>query len=305
MSTETTKAGAPATAATRADPARPTAPPPPPEIKTTPVSVPIEGKADLKFDVADDADGDVYFSLSVRKSGSTMLHKIVNALARRNGVNSVDVPGTFFRHGMRVADWVKADLQEILKPGNIYIGYRSFPTNMAGYPLFQSAKKILMFRDPRDALVSQYFSDAYSHSLPSRDTETGRKAAEAFEKKREEVRATSIDDYVVKNAKAIETTLLAYAAMLKDPTCLCLRYEDYVFQKKRLIYKILQHFEWSCPPGIIEGLLKHIDEIPEVEDTARFVRRVIPGDHRNKLKPEAIRRLNNQLKESMRVFDYY
>ncbi len=276
-----------------------------PEIATRPKMISVPGKADLRFDLASDPDSEVYFSLGVRKSGSTMLHKIVNALARRNGVNSVDIPGTFFRSGMTVADWTKIDLRELVVPGNIYVGYRSFPVSFSDYPQFQTAKKIFMFRDPRDALVSQYFSDAYSHSLPSRETETGRKAAEAFEKKREAARATSIDEYVIKHAKSIENTLLSYAAMLKDPTCLTLRYEDYVFQKKRLIHKILNHFEWKFAPGQVEGLLKQVDEVPDSEDKQRFVRRVIPGDHRNKLQPDTIRRLNNILKECMQTYDYY
>lgn len=305
VSTETSQASTPANDGARSTQAKRGALPAARAINVEHVAVSVPGKAELKFEVANNADGEVLFSLGVRKSGSTMLHKIVTVLARRSGVNAVDIPGNFFRNGMTVTDWMATDLQEVIKPGNVYIGYRSFPSNFAHYPLFQNAKKIFMFRDPRDALVSQYFSDAYSHSLPSRDTEIGRKAADAFEKKREQVRNTGIDEYVFNNARAINKTLLGFAAMLQDPYCICLRYEDYVFQKKRLIYKIMQHFEWSCPPGAVEGLLKQIDEVPEAEDKARFVRRVIPGDHRNKLKPDTIQRLNNQLKESMRIFDYY
>lgn len=234
-----------------------------------------------------------------------MLHRIVQFLARRNSVNAVDVPGTFFKAGMSVTDWLRTDVSTIIAPGNIYVGFRSFPTSFVDYPHFQSAKKIFMFRDPRDALVSQYFSDAYSHSLPSRETETGAKAAEAFEKKRQEALSSDIESYVLKHARGFDNTLLAFAGMVDDPTCLMLRYEEYIFQKKRLINKIVNHFEWTCPPGQVEALLKIVDMVPESEDKQRFVRRVIPGDHRNKLSPESIRRLNNILRESLRLYDYY
>ncbi|WP_376096975.1 sulfotransferase domain-containing protein [Roseomonas sp. CCTCC AB2023176] len=278
----------------------------PPEAPTREVTIAV-GEGRLTFRVAAVAEDQAppTFSLGVRKSGSTMLHKIVGYLARRSAINVVDVPGTFFRNGFTVADWNKSDLTTVLAPGNVYLGFRSFPTNLTADPTFRDAKKIFMFRDPRDALVSQYFSDAYSHSLPSRETSTGAKAAEAFEKKRAEALATDVETYVVKHARGLDNTLLAFAPMLNDPNCLMLRYEEYVFQKKRLIHKILAHFDWSCPPPQVEALLRQIDEVPESEDKQRFVRRVIPGDHRNKLGPPAIRRLNNILRESMRMYDYY
>ncbi|MGG5810052.1 sulfotransferase domain-containing protein [Falsiroseomonas sp. CW058] len=288
----------------RTPPARPGAPA---DVPTREVAIAAGDGGRLVFRVAEDAAGGAppVFSLGVRKSGSTMLHKIVHYLARRNNVNAVDVPGTFFRQGFTVADWMKADLSEVIAPGNVYLGFRSFPANLAALPAFASAKKIFMFRDPRDALVSQYFSDAYSHSLPSRETEKGAKAAEHFEKKRAEALASDIETYVLKHARGFDNTLLAFGAMLHDPTCLQLRYEEYIFQKKRMIHKILQHFGWSLPPGQVEALLKTVDEVPNTEEKQRFVRRVIPGDHRAKLSPEAIRRLNNILRESMRLYDYY
>jgi hypothetical protein len=269
----------------------PTPPSPVPAVQTRRVTVTVPPAGEISFLVADDPNGEVYFSLGVRKSGSTMLHRIVNVLARRAGLNTVDIPDAFFRRGLTVGDWSKVDLSELIRPGNVYVGYRTFPSNLGDNLLFQKAWKVFLFRDPRDALVSQYFSDAYSHALPSSDTETGRKAAEAFERKREQTRAMGIDEYVIKNAKQMEKTLLGFGALLKDPTCLCLRYEDYVFQKKRMIYKILHHFEWSCPAGVIEGLLQHVDFVPDSEDKTRFVRRVIPGDHRNRLRPETVKQI--------------
>ncbi len=280
----------------------------PPDLPPTrDVAVPVGEDGRLTFRVAAEGDehGPPTFSLGVRKSGSTMLHKIVSFLARRNGVNTVDVPGTFFRNGFTVTDWVRADMSGVIAPGNVYIGFRSFPTSFVGLPGFAEAKKIYMFRDPRDALVSQYFSDAYSHSLPSRATEKGAQAAEAFEKKRAEALGTDIEAYVLKHARGFDNTLLAFAPMMDDPTCLQLRYEEYIFQKKRLVHKILSHFGWTCLPGQVDTLLKQVDDVPASEDKQRFVRRVIPGDHRNKLSPEAIRRLSNVLRESMRLHDYY
>lgn len=269
-------------------------------------AVTVQGrKSALTFDVADAPGGEVYFCLGVRKSGSTLLNRIVQPLARRNGINAVNIPATFFMHGLDVDDWAGADLRDVVLPGNIYVGFRSFPANIAGYPRFEMARKVFMFRDPRDALISQYFSDAYSHPAPAGDTEASRQHAEMFERRRAEARGTPIDDYVIKRARSMDQTLRAFGGLLGDPRCLVLRYEDYIFQKPRLVHKILRHFDWTCPPGAIEALVKQVDEVPESEDPQRFVRRVIPGDHRKKLSQPAIGKLNKLLAESMRMFDYY
>lgn len=286
-------------------------PPPKPQapaMKDLPPTHPVtvQGRSSaLTFQVADVPGGEVYFCLGVRKSGSTLLNRIVQPLARRNGINAVNIPAAFFTHGLDVDDWTGADLRDVVLPGNVYVGFRSFPANIAGYPRFEVARKVFMFRDPRDALVSQYYSDAYSHVTPAGDTEASRQHAELFEKRRAEARATPIDEYVLKRARSMDQTLCAFAGLLGDPRCLPLRYEDYVFQKPRLIHKILRHFDWTCPPGAIEGLLKQVDQVPETEDPQRFVRRVIPGDHRRKLSPQTIAKLNQLLGESMQAFDYY
>lgn len=267
------------------------------------ISLPV-GDHSLDFEIAVDPSSKPFFCLGVRKSGSTLLHKIVSFLARRNNINIVDVPGTFFKNGLVAADWMAADMTDIVKPGNVYVGFRSFPTSFAESEAFASSLKIFMYRDPRDALVSQYYSDAYSHSLPTSNGLTN-KGGEIFAKKRADALADEVDSYVLKHARAIRNTLMSFETLDNDPLCLKLRYEDYVFQKKRLIHKILDHFGWECHQGPIENILKQVDEVPDSEDKMRFVRRVVPGDHRAKLKPETIRELDNRLKDVMKLYDYY
>ena len=255
----------------------------------------------LAFDVDTESKGNTYFVLGVRKSGSTMLGNIVNFLARRQGVNIVDIPGTAFRKGFVVGHWEDSDLSPIIHPGNVYTGFRNFINGVTLSPYWPEARKIFMFRDPRDALVSQYFSDAYSHSLPPE----GAEGHKIFLEKREEARATPIDEYVMKRANGMRRTMMAYKPLLEDPTCLCLRYEEHIFMKKRMISKILKHFEWDIHPGVVEKLLEKVDIVPDQENQKSFVRKAVPGDHRVKLSPETIRRLDKRLAEVLETFDYY
>jgi hypothetical protein len=215
-------------------------------------------------------------------------------------VNVVDVPGTFFRKGLAVEDWIEIDLRPLLRPQNVYSGFRNFPANLEHVPEFQMGLKIFMFRDPRDSLVSQYFSDAYSHQLPS-----GGRGREVFLLKREEALNTDIDDWVLKKSGSMAKTMLGFQPVLHDPKCLCLRYEEFLFQKARLIQKILLHFGWTLQRGPKERLLSELDVVPESEDQTRFIRKAVPGDHRVKLRAETIRRLSNRLEKVLRLYDYH
>lgn len=251
------------------------------------------------------SDGPARFVLGLRKSGSTLISKMLQFIALRNDVNAVDLPGTMFNAGMRFPDWQAKDLSAILRPGNMYVGFRAYPAAFDASPVFAEARKIFMFRDPRDALVSQYFSDAYSHSLPSAGTETAQKATQDFLAKREKALATDINDYVLQQAPSMDRTFTAYAKVLNSPLTLPLRYEEYIFQKKRLIHKVLAHFDLTMTKGAVETLLAQVDVVPGSEDAKKFVRNVIPGDHRRKLTPETIEKLDTKLKASLALYDYH
>ena len=276
------------------------APPQTGEVVQVPLTV---GETTIDFSVRDGGTGPVFFCLGVRKSGSTMLHRIMNFLANRNHINVVDVPSTFFRNGFTVQHWQPLDLTPLVRPGNCYLGFRSFPETLAQTDAYRDALKIFMFRDPRDALVSEYFSDAYSHAVPQKDA--AGEGRDLFLKKREEAQNADIDAWVLDKVGGIRRTLTAYAGALDDPRCLVLRYEDYIFQKKRMIAKILDHFGWTVELPRLGKLLEEIDVVPDTEDKSRFVRKVVPGDHIAKLKPETVRRLNKRLDEVMRLYDYY
>jgi hypothetical protein len=266
------------------------------------------GKVDLhirgqqiSFEIRNRKDSEIFFSLGVRKSGSTLLHKIVRFLAKANNINSVDIPGTFFSKGLGVADWSKLDLSTLLYPGNLFLGYRSYPSLIAETERFRRSKKVFMHRDPRDAIVSQYFSDAFSHKLPDENLAGGK---DQFIAKREKAQASAIDDWVIENASGFARTLSMFKPVLDDPNCLVLPYERYVLEKKNLVAEILRHFEWTLSDQDLESLLKSIDIVPTAENPSKFIRKAIPGDHKSKLTPQTIEKIGVIFKEVDVLFNY-
>src|SRR5262245_12809956 len=107
------------------------------------------------------------FVLSVRKSGSTMLNNACRRLALHNNRSYVNVPETMFDHNIVVSEWIgDPALADLVLPGNVYGGFRNFPLALADRDVFHASRKVVLVRDPRDALVSEYFSNAFTHPIP-------------------------------------------------------------------------------------------------------------------------------------------
>ena len=255
----------------------------------------------VKFEVDDSRSEPPLFILSVRKSGSTMLNKACRQLAHHNNWKFVDVPAAMFANNIPASDWIREPtLKDIVRPGNVYGGFRNFPAGMAAAELFVSGRKVLLVRDPRDALVSEYFSNAYSHRIPA-----GKGGARArLLAQRKAARHQSIDDYVLKRVPLMKRTLAEYLPLLDDPNTLTVKYEDVIFDKGKMIDRIVGHFGWTCAPDVRKAVIDAIDIIPRQEDRKEFIRKVIPGDHREKLSAHTIERINLDLSDIHAAFGY-
>ncbi|HEX3430347.1 MAG TPA: sulfotransferase domain-containing protein [Rhizomicrobium sp.] len=253
-----------------------------------------------EFMIADNKEQESYFVFGVRKSGSSILNSIVGALAGMNDVQFIDVAGTLFKSGLRVSDWQNdTGLRELLRPGNVYGGFRNFPVGLVADPRFRKWRKILMVRDPRDALVSEYFSNSYSHSIPQ--SGSGRSAMLA---ERDAALRSDIQPYVLKMAPSLRRSLREYLPLIDDPTVRVIRYENRIMNKRALIDEICAFFSWSVSEVNVGHILGWSDIIPDAERPTEFIRRVRPGDYVEKLAPETIRELDVLFQEELSRLGY-
>jgi hypothetical protein len=253
-----------------------------------------------EFDVADNPAREIYFVFGVRKSGSSILNNMVHAVATMNNVHYVDVAGTLFQKGLRAPDWQRdAGLCELLRPGNLYGGFRNFPFGLAGHEDFATSRKVLMVRDPRDALVSEYFSNAYSHSLP----ESGQARRDMLAH-REAALNSDLQAYVLKMAPALRRTLRDYKSLKLDGSTKLIRYENGIMQKRAMLSDICSFFSWSVTEQQVDQIMGWADIVPDVERPTEFVRKVVPHDHVEKLLHETIDKLNDFFVEELAYFGY-
>lgn len=264
------------------------------------VSLPMPDGRTLSFEVRDDPSAPALFALGVRKSGSSLMNMLLTRLAKVGEVPVVKLPDAAFAQGYRYPDWNENPrLGDVLRPGNLYSGFREAPTGFYDHPLFQSAPKLLLVRDPRDALVSEYFSAAFSHRLPERNAEMSPVAIQ-----RAEALGGDLERFVLTRASELNRTIDAFAPLFDDPKLRLFRYEEVIFDKPAWIRAMLTHFGWRAPAPLIARIVEKHDIRPDAERPTEFIRTVAPGDHRAKLSADTIAELNASLSPTWRRLGY-
>ncbi|GEM_PF-5408635 len=108
---------------------------------------------------------------SFNKAATQYTKKILQLCSVECGMQPVDIHGYAFDSDYPFLDHLSAeemqDYAYLFKPKGYM--YSSFGGMIVGIPEFENYKIILMTRDPKDILVSQYYSHAFSHAIPAEE----------------------------------------------------------------------------------------------------------------------------------------
>jgi hypothetical protein len=258
----------------------------------------------VAFDVELSERGEPSFILSLTRSGSSFVNEMAESLALAAGRRVVQVGLTFFKADVAVTEYsTDPALIELIRPGNVYGGFRQPPTALTWSPAFMAGRKILFVRDPRDALVSFYFSAGWSHQLPD---SSGQSAGvhETMAVQRQWLQGMSIDEAVLRHAQRAARELMGYLPWVFSPKTLLLRYEDHILDKVLLAERIAEHLGWEIDAAELRSIAAVHDVFPEGDRPGEFVRQVLPGDHARKLRPDTVEALDIVLRDVMRAYGY-
>ena len=242
------------------------------------------------------------YAFSVHKSGSTMMNKMIGEVCRKQDIPSVALPNWFFDEGIPPKVWsTDPELLPVCSRNLVYYGFRFLPPVFTDPALkLTDRRAVLLVRDPRDALVSQYFSygkKGGSHKLP-------KKGAEVILAKMEAAGDIGIDEYVLGEAPKLRRKLTEYRDALNPDLTLQRRYEDVFFDKATFLGEIFDHFGIAVPPARIRKVAERHDVRPEQEDPSQHIRKGTPGDHAEKLRPETIASLDDTFREIGAFYGY-
>ncbi|NJL74543.1 MAG: sulfotransferase domain-containing protein [Saprospiraceae bacterium] len=191
--------------------------------------------------------------------------------------------------------------QHVFKPkGYLYSVFGGMIDGIAQLELY---KIVWMVRDPRDILVSSYYSAAFSHPLPGR--RSNKKVD--FLEKRKYAQDISIDQYVLEESTEVRQIYERYFELLlnKIPTAYVTKYEDMVTNHNEWLNNLLNYCELNVDDTLKKQLIQENQRLkPKSEDIRNHNRKGQPGDYKEKLKPETIAQLNTTFANILERLNY-
>jgi hypothetical protein len=234
------------------------------------------------------------------KSGSVLVNAIVRQLMTEVRVPVFDWPEAWYARGIDTAS-VQCDLAQTFPPlGYCLGGFREIPRSFLGATALRSLRKVMVVRDPRDMLVSRYFSTRFSHGFKARGTPQFAQLMRQLIDDGE----MDLDKYCLYYSWIVNADFFLHRDIIADPLTLVLKYEDFVYDKGHLAKVICEWFSLVIPNERLSAIVAPYAEIPVAEQPDQHIRQAHPGDHRRKLKPETIAALNGVLANFLAAFGY-
>lgn len=225
-----------------------------------------------------------------------MLTEIMEEIGKYLQIPLISITQSTYAQGFEDGQLTEEVCSLFSETGYGFYGFRYLPHYLAEFDLSRF-KKILLIRDPRDILVSLYFSVVKSHQV------TVGEAGKRLLQERETAAKIDIDEYVIQTMQIFVTRFRTYRR-LEDDRFKLYRYEDVIFEKSKWIQDILAFLGLELDQQTIEDIAKSYDVFPTQEDPASHIRKVTPGDYQQKLKPATIEILNQQFHEILHHYGY-
>lgn len=239
--------------------------------------------------------------LGLPKAGSTLLHGMMESMSGPAGLTYFALAQKMYTSGV-LPPQVPAAVSSIFVPkGYLFGGFRGVPPAVE-LPKWASGRTILLVRDPRDMLTSLYFSHAFSHRPPGGE-EDGR-ARQQFEKQRAEAQALPIDAFALDRHRRIVSVYRQVGKKLARVGHKTYRYEDVIFDKSNWLKDIIKTLGLSVGEDWVDANIARFDVVPKDEHPDKHIRRVTPGDFKEKLKPETIAKLDRAFADIYREYGY-
>ncbi len=233
------------------------------------------------------------YLFSFHKSGSTLMDSMVRKYCRKLGVPTFSLFDSAFDSGIPTKEVMDDALVCFSKTGRIYTGFRHYPRFDL---VLTGAPCILLVRDPRDMLVSMYYSVAKSHVVLRNNLE--------FLKRRRETAGMSVDEFALRKAHMYVHNFNKYQQKLPLDTLTTYRYEDVIYAKEAWLSDLVEKLSLPQDSATIKIIAKQFDIFPKQEKQDKHIRQVHPGNYRSKLAPQTIAAISEELEEFLTYYNY-
>jgi hypothetical protein len=241
---------------------------------------------------------------TIYKAASSFIGGFMRKVADETGITPVNLDGYFYQIA-KGGEWERSGRVLVDVPyqstGYFYGPFRSFNR---GIPNIDDYKIFLVLRDPRDVVVSAYYS-IYSHVMPLVE---GKKQKQTRVNRRKKLGRQTVDEHVINklgsDSRFLDRYVEYHRELMGKPNVFFLKYEDMVTDFDPWLDRLLEFLELNVSPQLIEEIRASANFKVSKEDIYKHKRQVTPGDHKRKLKAETIDILNKNTEEILKLYGY-
>lgn len=255
-------------------------------------------------------EGDIIV-FTMHKSASMFIHQLCAFLTKQSGMAY---------HSPNLND-SGIDAQRLLTDKELWRARHGCFAPVRFYvdvPHLDEYRIILHLRDPRDVLVSMYFSYCYIHAGEvSGNTDYRKQVAEqgidafVLTKARETCpsyrgnygtggNVQNITGNIVKKYRTYIDNVLG------KPNVTFIKYEEMIADFRGWLEKFIEPFPLADKTNVVDQLARQSHEFfpKRSQDVMTHIRHVTPGDYKNKLKTSTIEELNTIFRDILLRLDY-
>lgn len=230
---------------------------------------------------------------TIHKAASVFAGSVLRRMAKLSGYKCIHYEACSFAGGELpyrydlLGDWS----EKIYPPKGYFFGpFREYHNAL---PWLHNGSIILHLRDPRDVLVSLYYSLRYSHSIPN----ANKNVALNMRSTREAISLIDINEFVLEEAPRIKKVYSNYLEGFANLNSLWIsKYEEMIGDFTGWLVKACRFLEVENPAKMVE-ILKGMQSVEVSENKNNHKRQVTPGDHLRKLNSDTICKLDMALKD--------
>ena len=228
--------------------------------------------------------GPSLFFFTTHKCASTFTPKVFDYAAKKKRLVRLDYAKYIWhKKNTDVYKYLGINAEHLFRPrGYIYAPLREWVPSTA----LESSKVIIMLRDPRDVLVSMYYSIGFTHELPG-----NRNRSEEFMGERRLVSESDLDTFVLGRAGILAEKYSEYFREIKNNVNFhfC-TYEEMILSFDGWLNGIENFLAIRVDPATREKWRLMVT--PPLDESMVHKRKMLPGDYKNKLERETIDELN-------------
>ena len=242
---------------------------------------------------------------SINKAATTHVKGVLRKMAEANGMTPVRIHDYAFASDFPFLDLLTYEEMKQYKhifreKGYMYSVFGGLIKNIDNLDRY---KIILSIRDPRDILVSLYYSLAFSHPVPP----TSSDKVNDFNQGRTHAQKISIEDHFKNESSNVMSIFKKYKTELleKYSNVEILRYESMISDYSNWLQHLSSSAGLSLSDDLKAGLMQDFNK-KKVKNENKYAhtRKGVAGDYKEKISGEIIKAFNDQYKELLDFFDY-